>query len=84
MTTPIEVLLDNHNKKIWDLSNEDSVLVLRCIGTTLLTKGLELDTVVILDAHTFDCRKNFYVAITTARKRLIISTNNTILSPYES
>jgi len=55
----------------------------RCIGTTLLTKGLEFDTVVILDVHKFKCPKNFYVAITRASKRLIIFTNNKILSPYE-
>lgn len=54
----------------------------RCIGTTLLTKGLEFDTVAILDAHKFECPKNFYVAITRACKKLIIFTNNNILSPY--
>ncbi|MDR2407629.1 MAG: AAA family ATPase, partial [Bacteroidales bacterium] len=36
----------------------------KCIGTTLLTKGLEFDTVVILDAHKFPDEKNFYVAVT--------------------
>ncbi|MBM2835319.1 MAG: hypothetical protein HW406_2480, partial [Candidatus Brocadiaceae bacterium] len=54
-----------------------------CIGTTLLTKGLEFDTVAVLDAHKFKCPKNFYVAITRACRRLIIFTNNKILSPYE-
>jgi DNA helicase-2/ATP-dependent DNA helicase PcrA len=54
----------------------------KCIGTTLLTKGLEFDTVAVLDAHKFKCPKNFYVAITRACKRLIIFTNNKILSPY--
>ncbi|MBA7568460.1 hypothetical protein ES708_10189 [subsurface metagenome] len=54
----------------------------RCIGTTLLTKGLEFDTVAVLDAHKFKCPKNFYVAITRACKKLIIFTNNKILSPY--
>lgn len=29
------------------------------IGTTLLTKGLEFDTVVIIDADKFDCPKNY-------------------------
>tara|TARA_R110002050_G_scaffold113401_2_gene228118 strand:+ start:4680 stop:6095 length:1416 start_codon:yes stop_codon:yes gene_type:complete len=43
-----------------------------CIGTTLLTKGLEFDTVAILDAHRFDNYKHFYVAITRACKRLVI------------
>ena len=56
----------------------------RCIGTTLLTKGLEFDTVAVLDAHNFKCSKNFYVAITRACRRLIIFTNNKILSPYET
>lgn len=46
------------------------------IGTTLLTKGLEFDTVVILDAQKINCPKNFYVAITRASKRLVIFTNN--------
>jgi hypothetical protein len=55
----------------------------RCIGTTLLTKGLEFDTVVVLDAHKFKCPKNFYVAITRASKKLIIFTNNKVLSPYK-
>ncbi len=45
-----------------------------CIGTTLLTKGLEFDTVVIWDAHKFDNPKDFYVAISRARKHLYIMT----------
>ena len=56
----------------------------RCIGTTLLTKGLEFDTVAVLDAHNFKCHKNFYVAITRACRKLIIFTNNKILSPYKN
>lgn len=44
----------------------------RCIGTTLLTKGLEFDTVIVLDAHRFEDSKNFYVAISRACKNLII------------
>ena len=56
----------------------------RCIGTTLLTKGLEFETVAVLDAHNFKCRKNFYVAITRACKKLIIFTNTKVLSPYSS
>ncbi|MFA5197585.1 MAG: UvrD-helicase domain-containing protein [Patescibacteria group bacterium] len=51
----------------------------RCVGTTLLTKGLEFDTVAILDVHSFKCLKNFYVAITRASKKLIIFTNKRIL-----
>lgn len=46
----------------------------KCIGTTLLTKGLEFDTVAILDAHKFDCPKNFYVALTRCCKNLVIFT----------
>lgn len=44
----------------------------KCIGTTLLTKGLEFDTVVIWEAHKFEDAKNFYVAISRACSKLII------------
>lgn len=54
----------------------------RAIGTTLLTKGLEFETVAILDAHQFSCRKNLYVALTRACKRLIVFSATSKLSPY--
>lgn len=52
----------------------------KCIGTTLLTKGLEFDTVVILNAQKFDCPKNFYVALTRASKRLIIFSDRDVIN----
>ena len=51
----------------------------RVIGTTLLTKGLEFDTVVVWNAHKFEDAKNFYVAISRACKKLILLTNNDVL-----
>lgn len=54
----------------------------KCIGTTLLTKGLEFDTVVILNAHRFTDVKNLYVALTRASKNLVVFTENEILYPY--
>ncbi|QZK89996.1 AAA family ATPase [Flavobacterium sp. CHNK8] len=54
----------------------------KSIGTTLLTKGLEFDTVVILNAHKFECSKHLYVALTRASKRLIIFTESKTLMPY--
>ncbi len=54
----------------------------KCIGTTLLTKGLEFDTVAVLDAHKFECPKHFYVAITRACRKLIIFTEQKELRPY--
>ncbi|MDX9694157.1 MAG: AAA family ATPase [Bacteroidales bacterium] len=54
----------------------------KCVGTTLLTKGLEFETVVILNAHKFKCPKHLYVAMTRASKRLIIFTNSIVLDPY--
>ncbi|QFU75934.1 hypothetical protein EY643_09820 [Halioglobus maricola] len=54
----------------------------RHIGTTLLTKGLEFDTVVVLDAHRFECPKHLYVALTRCRKRLVVIANTQKLSPY--
>ncbi len=51
------------------------------IGTTLLTKGLEFDTVVVLNAHRFSDKRHLYVAITRCCKQLIIISNNYILNP---
>lgn len=53
----------------------------KSIGTTLLTKGLEFDTVVILNAHKFECPKHLYVALTRASKRLVVFANNSVLNP---
>lgn len=75
-------LIQAHKEKItvYDamLKNRNAVRMLgrkvygKCLGTTLLTKGLEFDTVLVLHADRFKCPKNFYVAITRASKRLII------------
>lgn len=51
----------------------------RCIGTTLLTKGLEFDTVIIMNVHKFSNAKNFYVAISRACKRLVFITDSPTL-----
>ncbi|MCK9160733.1 MAG: UvrD-helicase domain-containing protein [Prevotella sp.] len=48
----------------------------RCIGTTLLTKGLEFDTVIILNADRIKDKRNFYVAISRACKNLYIISNS--------
>lgn len=48
----------------------------RSIGTTLLTKGLEFDTVIVMDAHKFSDVKNFYVAISRACRQLIFITDS--------
>lgn len=50
-----------------------------CIGTTLLTKGLEFDTVVLYKADKFEDAKNFYVAISRARKKLILITSKSVI-----
>jgi DNA helicase-2/ATP-dependent DNA helicase PcrA len=52
------------------------------VGTTLLTKGLEFDTVIILEAEKFPDPKNLYVAISRCSKRLIVLAQNSKLSPY--
>lgn len=49
------------------------------IGTTLLTKGLEYDVVVIANAEEIKDRSNFYVAISRACKQLhILSSKDKI------
>ncbi len=52
------------------------------IGTTLLTKGLEFDTVVVLNAHQFNNPKHLYVALTRCRKRLVVISESAVLHPY--
>jgi DNA helicase-2/ATP-dependent DNA helicase PcrA len=42
------------------------------IGTTLLTKGLEFDVVIILDVNKFNDCKNLYVALSRCTTRLIV------------
>jgi superfamily I DNA/RNA helicase len=54
----------------------------RCVGTTLLTKGLEFDTVIVLNADKFTDPQNFYVAISRCVKRLIVFANDSKLRPY--
>ena len=54
----------------------------KCIGTTLLTKGLEFDTVVILDAHRINSPKHFYVAVSRCCKQLVIFADGNKFSPY--
>ncbi len=55
----------------------------KCVGTTLLTKGLEFETVIILDADKFKDPKNLYVAISRCTKRLIVLSNDNKLNPYQ-
>lgn len=52
----------------------------KCLGTTALTKGLEFETVAILDAHNYTCPKNLYVALTRASKKLIIFSKTLTLA----
>jgi len=55
----------------------------KCIGTTLLIKGLEFETVIILDAHKFESignLKHFYVALTRASKNLIVFSKKKVLN----
>lgn len=51
----------------------------KCLGTTLLTKGLEFDTVAVLNAHRFDSYKHFYVGITRACKKLVVFSETPVL-----
>ncbi|MFP5041631.1 UvrD-helicase domain-containing protein [Parasediminibacterium sp. JCM 36343] len=53
----------------------------RCIGTTLLTKGLEFETVIILNVNKFTSPKNLYVALTRASKKLVVFGVSPIISP---
>jgi AAA domain len=51
----------------------------RAVGSTLLLKGLEADTSVILDASDLDAR-NLYVAMTRGSKRLVVCSDAPVLT----
>lgn len=55
-------------------------LPLRAVGSTLLLKGLECDTAVVLNACDLDAR-NLYVAITRAARSLTICSPTPVLTP---
>lgn len=55
-------------------------LAKRTVGSTLLLKGLEADTAVILDPAEMD-RRHLYVAMTRGAKRLIICSRTSQLAP---
>ncbi|WP_410171921.1 UvrD-helicase domain-containing protein [Amycolatopsis heterodermiae] len=52
----------------------------RVISRTLLVKGLEYDTGIVLDADSMNAR-NLYVALTRARRKLIVFSRTPILNP---
>lgn len=77
-TTVLEAMR-NHRNGIRRLGRK---MYGRCVGTTLLTKGLEFDTVIVLNADKFVDPKNFYVAISRCTKKLIILAEDHKLNPY--
>lgn len=52
----------------------------RVVSRTLLVKGLEYDTCVVLDADSMSVR-NLYVALTRARQKLVVISERPVLSP---
>jgi DNA helicase-2/ATP-dependent DNA helicase PcrA len=55
-------------------------LAKRTVGSTLLLKGLEADTAVILNPEPMD-RQHLYVAMTRGARMLVICSNTAILTP---
>ena len=78
--TSVYVAMKNHRNQI---RRSGRKVKGKCIGTTLLTKGLEFDTVAILGADKFNCPKHLYVALTRCCKKLIIFSSQNTLSPYQ-
>ena len=54
----------------------------KSIGNTLLTKGLEFDTVVVLNAQDIKDPKHLYVAFTRCCQRLVVIADRSVLHPY--
>ena len=73
-----EFCYDNSKDLVFDTFGENKVLSESAKKfysqglATLLTKGLEFDTVVILNAHDFKCPKHLYVALTRAKEKKLI------------
>lgn len=77
--TSVQKAMENKRNKLRQVGRK---VYGRCLGTTLLTKGLEFDNVVVIDAHKFECPKHLYVALTRASKRLIVISESNTISPY--
>ena len=71
-----DAMVQNRN----NIRREGRKIYGKCIGTTLLTKGLEFDTVAILDAHKFSDKKNLYVALTRGAKEVIVFSDTRNIS----
>jgi len=76
--TSSESLLRNRNL----LRRKGRKVIKKSIGTTLLTKGLEFDHVVVLNAQDYKDPRHLYVALTRSCKKLVVITDNPILHPY--
>lgn len=70
--TILENMIDKRNM----LRRQGRKVKGKVIGTTLLTKGLEFDTVVVFQADMLEDRRNFYVAISRASKELYLITDS--------
>lgn len=68
--------MKNHKNRIRRMGRK---IERKCIGTTLLTKGLEFDTVVLIEADKITSSKDFYVAISRSCKELHIFTSSNTL-----
>ncbi len=77
--TSVDEAMKNHRNVI---RRSGRKITGKCIGTTLLTKGLEFDTVAILDADKINCPKHLYVTLTRCCKNLIFFSSQNALSPY--
>lgn len=77
--TATEALVRNRNVA----RRSGRAITKKSIGTTLLTKGLEFDNVVVLNAQQFDNPRHLYVALTRCCKRLVVITDKPVLHPYK-
>jgi len=57
-------------------------MIRRAVGSTLLLKGLEADTAVILNPEVMDAR-HLYVALTRGARKLVVCARTPILTPVE-
>lgn len=77
-SSAIDALVRNRNI----VRRQGRKILKNSIGTTLLTKGLEFENVVVLNAHEFKDPKHLYVALTRGSKRVVVIAENPVLHPY--
>jgi DNA helicase-2/ATP-dependent DNA helicase PcrA len=80
-----EITLSEATLKIKNRSRfQENLLPPKCLSRPVLLKGLECECAVVIDAHKFDKKEDFYVAITRGSKALHIFSSSPYYPPIKT